>query len=215
MWYRWLLLFVISFFTFNFDVDADVCDREYINQLKKAARQIEINYEYIDDRDNGKEEISFNSYYMSVNLISNEIYLDFNGRKFYYEDYKDGLVNFRANAGSVKLIFYSSMCADIKLNTIYLNLPKFNSYSYRKECEELDEYDLDVCDPWYQGTITDDLFLKVIDEYINANIDDSDDIVDEISSFFKNNYFYMLLGIVLVILIITIVVIKRKRSVLE
>jgi len=214
MRHRLLLLFIISFFTFNVCVDASVCDNEHISQLRELAKQVDVSYEYIDasEDENDDGEFSINQYIVSVNLISDELYLS-DGKNDYY--YSNGLVNFITNAGNMKLYIYSTRCADIKLRTISLSLPKFNVYSLRDECKKLEEHDLDVCDPWYQGVISEKTFENIVSKYINDDMSNDSNFVDKIFEFLKSYYLYIIGGLILFCLIIFGVVVHRKRSVLE
>lgn len=218
MKYRVVLLLIISFFAFNSGVSAAICDNEHISQLKELAKQVDVSYEYIDYSDeilNGEgNEYAINVYSVSVNLISDELYVvDDLNNKYYYDQSNGGVINFNVNSGKKEFTVYSRKCADYKLRTVYLELPKFNVYSYKSECNELEEYDLDVCNPWYQGTVNDSIFYKKIAEYLE---DDTEiDVLDRVFSFFEDNY--LIIGGVVVFLIVVVIgiVIHRKRSVLE
>lgn len=213
-----LLLLIISFFAFSSNVSAGVCDKEHISQLKELAKRVEINYEYLDYSDailnNGEGEYIINTYLITVNLISDELYVMYDNIEYYYNQDNGGIVTFAVNSGRVNLSVHSSACAGYKLRSETINLPKFNTYSYRSECKELEKYNLEVCDPWYQGTITDNIFNDIVQEYFNAEGEENG-IFAEIMSFFKNNYLIFIGGIVAVLTIIICIRIYRKRSVLE
>ena len=216
--YLLLIISLVSYFAFTSSVDAALCDREHINQLKELANQVEVNYEYIDY----SEEIlggnggayATNRYKLTINLIAEDLYLVYNNKEYYYNQTDNGIVSFSVNSGYVEFTIHTKTCAGHKLRTINLTLPKFNTYSYRGECQELEEYELDVCDPWYQGTITDSSFNKVIDEYLNPVVKEASKW-DEILIFLSNYYLYIIGGIVAVVLLVVAVIIHGKRSVLE
>ena len=210
---KYLLIIFIMFFTFNNNVKA-ICDNQHIKELKALAEQIDVSYEYIEEDESDSVDVEEgdlympNMYSLSLNLISNELYLNYNNHDYYYDTYEDGNVFLTGEAGSIKLNIYSTKCADIKIKAINLNLPKFNVYSKREECLNLKEYNLDVCNPWYQGSISETSFLKIIEEYLNMDDEDK-------SNFFIDNYIYFLGAFILIVIVVVIVIFNNKRSVLK
>ena len=213
-----LLLFITLFFSFNLSVDAALCDKEYIDNLKELAEQVDVNYEYIDY----SEEIlsgsggsySTNRYKVLINLISNDLYLNFDDNVYNFSQDNNGIVTFYSNSGPLEFSIHTKICADYRLRKINLTLPKFNVYSYKDECRKLSNYELDVCDPWYQGTITDISFYNSVNKYLN-NVDEEYGLLDKIIIFLEKNLFYIICGFVVLILFIILFVNYRKKSVLE
>ena len=187
-----LLLLIISFFAFSSNVSAGICDREHIKQLKELAKQVEVSYEYLDysDEISGEEDGEFfvNAYLITVNLLSDDLYVIHDGYEYYSNSDSGSTVSFVVNSGHVMLSIYSNTCGGYKLRSENIDLPKFNTYSYRSECKELEEYNLNVCDPWYQGTITDDIFNSKVNKYLNNNTEKQLGIFDKIVNFLKGNY---------------------------
>ena len=73
---------------------------------------------------------------------------------------------------------------------------------------------MNVCDPWYQGVVTDDVFNGVVEKYakeVTIDVDASDNLV----VFFKKNCLYIIGAIILIFITVLLVVKVRKRSVLE
>lgn len=213
-----LLLFVTLFFSFNLRVDAALCDKEHITKLKELAEQIEVSYEYIDyskDILNNSGSYLTNTYNLTINLLSSDLYLIYDNRKYFYDSSNGGMFTFLVNSGNVDFAIHTKNCADYRLRNVRLELPKFNTYFYRKECQDLVEYDIDYCDPWYQGVITDSSFKKVVDEYLNVDNDKNDGYWNLNFNFFKEGYIYIIAGVGIVLIIIVIILIYRKRSVLE
>lgn len=218
MEYRKILFFIMCYFIFSSNVSAAICDDNHIKELKELAEQVDVNYEYIDHSDEinsgGSGEYSLNSYSIDVNLVSDELYVNDGNKDYFYEDSNNGMINFIANSGKFELNVLSKKCKNIKLKNISLNLPKFNTYSYRSECKELEEYDLDVCDPWYQGQINDNYFYKIVNKYLTSEVD-NDSIWDKFINFIQKYQFAFIGGILLLVLGIIGVLSYRKRSVLE
>lgn len=214
-----LLLLIISFFAFSSNVSAGICDSEHIKQLKELAKQVEVSYEYLDysDEISGEEDGEFfvNTYLITVNLLSDDLYVIHDGYEYYSNSDNGGIVTFVVNSGRFNLSIHSYTCAGYKLRNEIINLPKFNTYSYRSECRELEKYNLDVCDPWYQGTITDDIFNAKVNKYLNNNTEKQLGIFDKIVNFFKGNYLILIGSILVIVVVIVSVRVHKKRSVLE
>ena len=216
MRYKSLIIIVLSFFIFTSKVSAAVCDNNHIEQLIKLAEQVDVSYEYIDNSDviveGGDAEYPVNSYVVSVNLILEELYISNGGDDYYYTDSVDGIVSFTSNSGKLDLEVRSSKCGGYSLRNISINLPKFNIYSSKLECEKLKEYELDICDPWYQGAVNDLIFYSEVNKYLS---EDDISFFDKILNFLQSYYLIIGGGILVVVLIVWVVIIHRKRSVLE
>ena len=213
-----MLFLLMSFFAGTLSVSADVCDKEHISQLKGLAEQIDVSYEYMDysgeysDVDEVDGGFPVNTYSISLNLMSDELYVSNDLRDYYFTDSKDGVINFYGNAGKLDLKIRSSRCAGYVVRNISLDLPKFNVYSIRSECKKLSEYDLDVCRPWYKGTINDKIFYDTVNKYLK---EEKPNFLDVTVDFLKKYYLIIGGAIITLILVIVGIVIYRKRSVLE
>lgn len=211
-----LFILIFAFFAFASNVSADVCDNGHIARLKELAKQIDVNYEYIDHSDDikkGTDDIFVvNSYLVSLNLLSDELYVTNDLMEYYYDSTSNGSVEFIVNSGRLDLVIRSSRCAGYKIDTVSINLPKFNTYSYKSECDKLKEYNLDVCNPWYQGSINDKIFYKEVNKYL---IEEKDTLWDKIVNFFSNNYLGVGALMLVILFIILGIIVYRKRSVLE
>lgn len=209
-----LLLFITLFFSFNLRVDAALCDREYIEELKDLSDQVEISYEYIYDNDSdGDSEIAVNTYMITINLLSEELFVSYNNRNYYFSKNNNGIISFVVDSGDLMLSIHSRRCTDYRLKTVNINLPKFNVYSYKKECKQLKDLDLDVCNPWYQGVLTDEKFSDVINEFLNNSGEKNN--ISEIELFFKKYYIYIICFIAILIGLIFYIIHIRRRSVLQ
>ena len=73
---------------------------------------------------------------------------------------------------------------------------------------------MDVCDPWYQGTINDNYFDNIVNKYLNVP-KEKETFIDILIKFY-NEYQLIIVGSVLLIVLAIIGIISyRKRSVLE
>ena len=212
-----LLLFITLFLSFNLSVDAALCDKEYIDNLKELAGQVDVNYEYIDYSQeilSGKDgSYSTNRYIININLLNDELYVNYNDKKYEYTMSNDGRVALGVNSGNVELSIHSSRCGQYKLRHIALNLPRFNTYYYKNECRGL-ENKIDVCDKWYQGNLNDSTFENRINEYLNKK-SEYIGIFDKIILFFKEDIMLIFSGLLLCCLVLFGIFSYKKRSILE
>ena len=211
------LIVIFSFVIFSNDVSAEVCDDADMQRLKQLANMIEVNYEYIDGKPIGDSEddsYSVNSYYLFINNLTEQLYIKDGIDEYYHSDLENGTLKLIHNSGQIQLLVYSTRCRDIVLRTIDLKLPKFNVYSFRNECIELKDLNLDFCDEWYQGYLDDRIFATYVEPYlVNRNIEIS--FKDKVLNLLENYYIYMIIGVVSIILLILLIVRYKKRSVLE
>lgn len=208
MRYIKILFIIVCYFAYSSNVLADLCDKEHIKELKELANKVDVNYEYIEGGD------LVNSYIININLLSDKLFVMHEYNTYYYNQEKNGLITFVVNSGNIKVTIHSDTCVGYKLRTISLNLPKFNIYSYKTECKELEKYDLDVCDPWYQSTINDNYFYSVVNKFLNKP-EEKETFIDKIINFY-NEYQLIIVGsISFVVLSIIGIILYRKRSVLE
>ena len=127
-----VLLVLVSFFVFSSSVKAGVCDSEHIKQLNELAKNVDVNYEYLDysiqEEEKEKNEfiedddvspIIINSYLVSVNLISDELYISNGYNDYYYSVSVNGVVSFYNNAGVLNLSIKSSIVISLGISLIF------------------------------------------------------------------------------------------------
>lgn len=201
-------IFLICYFFPFVSAEAEICDDNHVANLKKIASDVEVSYEYLQN-DN-----IVNIYNVAFTGVIEDFIIFGDEKQYSYSDFSDGILSIQKRSGTYQFKFYSDTCPNILLTTKTVELPKFNTYSLTSECKQLKDYDLDVCDEWYQSEITDEVFYSMIDKYIN-NDEDKDSLVNMIVKFFQKNYLYLIGGIVLVGVMTIGIIVHRKRSVLE
>lgn len=212
-----LLVVIFSFVIFSDEVSAEICDSADIKRLEKLADMIDVSYEYIDNEVDSNTEDDYaiiDSYRIFVSNLNQELYIKKGLYEYRYSDAVEGTLMFTSNSGQMQMLVYTDRCPGKVLKTITLDLPKFNVYSYRRECKELEDLNLDFCDEWYQGYLDDRIFNEFIEPYINQD-EVEVTIIDKIIQFFKQYYIYMIVGTVVIVGIYLLIVNYRKRSVLE
>ena len=191
----------VMIFLINIDiVKAASCDDEDMARLKGLAGGVSYNAEYIGDTGEAKTSQDY-----KVNFIglTDEIYVSDSHYTFQVESDREII---DMVSGSYDYQIYSKNCNDLRLKTITIDLPKFNLFSESFECRLKAHKNLDVCDPWYSGNITDDQFYKIIDNYDKKiKKDDEISLIDKIKEFYWNNTL-IFWAVIIVISIIFVIV---------
>lgn len=191
-------------------VKAEACDNEDIAKLKELVKNITYHSEYVGARD---LRIDLQSYDVSFDFgeLDGKIYIADSVRddsnKVYHSTDK-----FRVESGSRSFYIYYDSCDGKYLGKIDVQLKKFNEYSLRDECFRYEDTNVDVCDEWYQGSLTNSQFTKAISEYYEEKKEE----VNDTSMSFKDiitTYYYYFIGVcILLIAIIIILVIKHIKD---
>lgn len=196
-----LLLFIV-----NIDVvNASSCDSADIERLKVLASNVTYNSDYIGDTD---MTVSTQTYNVNFIGITDELYVSnvYGGMRV---DSDSQVIQLQS--GTTTLEVYSRNCDDKRLKTITIELPKYNEYSLLEECDNISDDDLYVCDPWYQGKITDDSFEEVINNY-NLELEESNKTtLDKVYEIFKD-YYYIIIPVILILIVLIIVLFIRKHK---
>lgn len=185
-------------------VNAVACDDEDMARLRGLAEGVSYNAKFIGDT--GTAE-SMQDYEVNFIGLTNEIYVGDIYRTFsIYNDSEKRIIQ----SGETDLEIFSKNCNHVRIKTITLKLPKYNTYASLAECSSEENKNLYVCDPWYSGKITKE-------EFLDAVVDDGDIYETENSSkinLLKNKY--VLFGLVVIVIsLIVVIIIRNKRNVLN
>ena len=204
--YYLFYLLIVCFFSIT-SVEADVCSQNDISRLRSLANQVNIENVYVEDSYLSDEG---NRYTISVENLGKELYLLVNDEYEYFLESNQEYVQFEQSAGEVIIEIYGFDCTNL-LRTVKLSLPFYNTYSDSEECKKLANKNLEICDKWYQGTISTDIFRETVEPYLETN-DKSISIID-----FGRKYLGIIVGGVITLIIIIIILVNRykRRNVLE
>jgi len=163
----------IILFSFNISpVFAEICDAEYMANLKEQVKNISVDYNYVGDiRGDGDYQL----YEVSFTGMTKDVYIGPASLEEYV--YQDG-EKLYVDSGSRQFNIYSYYCADYKLKTLTVKLPKFNTYSMHDSCYGITNGELDVCDPWYQGTVSSNTFSSKVDSYFEKLYPEEESFID-------------------------------------
>lgn len=193
---------------------AESCDEEY---LKALADNVDVSVEFYQKfGDYGTPNINL----ITVYGITDEIYATTKDSlaMFLYvnRDADGGIKEYVSADVSKELQIFSMRCFDDPLGiveplrTIELNFKKYNPYSEKEQCKGL-KGKLDVCDEYYDGNLTDGIFLREIEKYNKNNY--SEKIKD--GSFMKEYGIWIILFIAILsgcgIAILFVKRIKKNR----
>ena len=196
-----LIIFIVFFSGINY-INAEVCDAEDIAKIKELSKNITAEYKYLGDNE---DQYGLQFYEVSFQFSGLEGLVSvgdsYRGLSFY-----DSLDKMTLSSGNYHFDINYIKCSSIKVGSVDFVLKKFNEYSLRDECSSF-EY-LDICKQWYQGNITESMFLRVIDEEKKKN--NKVNLLDS-----KYYIYYIIGGIVLLLVIILIIFKKIKDSKLD
>lgn len=206
-------------------VQADSCSTKELNTLKQLAHNIKITYDLYDDTYNENHIYYFNIF---ATNFSKEFYLiDSDGQDFRYMSNleKDGIRKLRAvkEGSNYVLTVYTSnetKCPNTKIVTKKVELPYYNDYSQREECEGIEDFSL--CQRYYSGYIeSEKYFLDQVNKYKNGELeekpnDENKGIISQLINFASNHLLIVIAIAIVLVAIIVFVIIKiiksRKRT---
>lgn len=204
--YKYLFVFLGCMFIFPLVSNAQ-CSYERQAELSRIAANVKFSYTY----EVGTE---YPKFYITVSNVTDDIYvideyngIDIRGNEERTISSDDITSNFLIYSNDVS-------CRDELLLTRYVNVPKFNEFSQKKECKE--NPDFKYCEIWGAVPGSDDEFYKELDKYKEKQLSELEKKENEtfnIFSFFKENKNILLtIGISIFVLITSLILIKRRRA---
>lgn len=186
------------------NVKADVCDVADIARVKELAKNITVEYEY---QGNITEQSDLQSYLVHFNFqgLDNVVSI----RPVYdgiSVDHSDS--NFILESGKYDYDIIYDECNSKIVGNISFRLKKFNEYSLRDECKDLD---VDVCDAWNQDEISEEEFLSVVSTR-QGNSSFSLDIFSLVTQYYV---YFIGVCVALIVIIVFLVIRNIKRNRLD
>lgn len=190
---------------------------EELNELKEIAKHVDISYDLDDTcRSQDGEEIK-GTYQIHIANMTNQMYARIEDEYkrttdiYYYED-KNLSQNGCISGGNLKITIYAQGTQN-KLYNTNLYLDKYNYYADREECQNVNIEEVKVCDPWYQGNLTEKMFQDALKS--TEQIAEEPRIIDIIFNFLsKYKYYAISLTTVVIIGIATLYNRKKKGDLL-
>lgn len=217
---KYMLVTILMYILLIPNVYATTCDKEDRLNKKEIANSVEITATLAKD-ENGKDTGNYN---LTIKGLDNEFYIEETVTDQLYSSntFTNGTLTINnLESGNYRFKIYYDVCADELLKTIKYRLPKYNHYANNSLCKGITKDDLDVCDKFYQGELTDEIFEQRIYDYLQKkeNIAQQEkkenSIPNKIIKFVKEYYIYVIAALIFLVIIISRIVINKKRGVLE
>ena len=197
---------LISFFFGVNVVFASACDNNDIFRLKTLSQNVNYDASYIGDNDGIND---YQLYSVKFSGLNNEIYISDNRYSFFVNNDGDS-INLKSGINNLEI--YSKNCGDLRLRTLTINLPRFNTYSLSDAWYSIDINEFELCDPWYQGKIDSNYFSEKLDKYLEEKNEKKKDNSNRgIYDYFVNNY-YLFVAFSILILFLVVVLVKRNNK---
>lgn len=198
---------LLIYFCFLDSVSAMVCDSSKIAELRNYASNIEVTYEYFDDKVIGDQYVS--SYYDVYLFDINE---DFSLRiNNVYHNPVNGEFKFVYNYEPIKIDIYSYTC-DTFVKTIKVELPRKNPYYDSDICYELRDKNLYVCEEWSDTPISEEEFNEVVSKYETVINMDEDEEINYFLVYITNNPIKVSLLLLSIIGIVVFLIFRRRKK---
>lgn len=221
------ILYVIIFimcFTFKInDIYADELEKilePYKKEAEKVTARYQLDENYTDENGNKKNGI----FIIEISNLTEDLKVKIDDGDFIrYDKTDNGTLILNGIESGIKKIYIYSVKVPTYLRTITVNIPKYNYYSEREECNGISKEELDVCDKWYKYELNETTFLKKINEYKKAQEENKDNnnqskiqiIFNNIVNFLKSYFIYIIIFIVIVCSITIYITIRKKKYSLE
>ena len=198
------------------------CNTEELNTLKQQVSKVKITYQHLGAITKEDGSVTYDEFLVTTKNIPEDIYIHLypmTSQKF--EDSEEGL-NIKLTTGNWEYNFYSSKC-DTYIDTLKINLPKFNIYSLDPLCNDIDSKEFKLCSKYYEYDVSREDFEQRINAYRKAHIQENkkteaeqktSNIINLVMNFISkyNNYILISLAIILFILVLISYITRKKNK---
>ena len=200
---RYLFISLFVFFCSIYGVEAEVCDAEDFAKAKAYASNLAPTYTYAGYSGN------WQAYLLEFDFG------EYAGKFSFAESNMSGVTpsndSIYVNSGHRSIDIFYNTCAYYKIATVNVDVPYFNVYSTRSECDGLED-SLDICNPHYEGKITKSDFEESVSKYEEEHRENQFNLFE----FVKKYYFYFIgVCVFLIVLIIYLVIQHNKHYKLD
>jgi len=229
-----LFLILTTLFLFNIKVSAaSLCSYKEQTEINQLAANVKVNYEIAEEVVHYVDMDSTRKYFkISILNLSEKLYigvtnsLNDNKLVFTSSDAKNGVIEFKwdnlSEIANFTFKIYTTpktSCPDEKIKTLYLTTPRFNEYSRRAICEDLEDFYL--CQEFVTFShVAEKDFLKKVEEYQNEEMiskgeknEENLSLSDKVFNFLNEYKWYMIsAGTILVLSIGIIIYLKNRKQ---
>lgn len=200
------ILFIIFMFTFINVTYAEECTEEKLKELKQIADNIVIDTEFYDK---DLDIQMYDSNLLTIQGLTEGFYIYSDDGRYLYEYSQNGKIEDILTGKVEYLNIYNDICPNEVIRKVKLSLKTYNPYSQYKECEGISGDELDVCGKFYNKSLTEEEFIKKVNEYKESNKTTKEETKQ------NNTIYLIIIGSTIVILLIVILLIRRKRNILD
>ena len=183
------------------NVYASECDAEDMARLKELSQRVDYTTEYIGDTG---DAFSSQDYMVHFHNLGSEFYI-----RYQDEVYLGSSADVMVMSGGNVFNVYSTTC-EMKVRGINIDLPKFNMRSLQIECNGLEE-ELEICNKWYQGNVSDSEFEAIIEDYYDRDVDEDATVLTTVVQSAFQYWYFIAGGIVIIVIVLIVINAKRNR----
>lgn len=206
--YKYLFVFLGSLFIFPLVSSAE-CSYERQAELSKIAANVKFSYTY-----EMQEAIELRALFkIYITNLTKDIYVRDEYNDLTIAGVSEKTVNYGDVSPAVFQIYSNdSSCKGELLTTKYVNMPTYNSYSQRQECQE--NPDFEFCEIWNAKPESETQFNDKMTKYQKQKTTDNSEKTEEkdLLYFFQRNKTTLIIVAICVFVLITIAILRRKYS---
>ena len=214
---KYIIAILIFIMCLNVDALTE-CSTSELNRLNELAKNIDFSYEYQVEEVKpmeSSEEVNFEvKYKITAHNLPADLIIRINSDNNNRFTEKNNTVDGFLNGENVKvdtLAYTSNLCSGKVISTKTINLPYFNIWSLRDECEE--NKDFKYCQEYGRYNISEDTFLKELEDYKNKPLIDKVVKNESVNNFLKQYGIYIgALAFLVIVGAVTFVIVNKKRN---
>lgn len=142
----------------------------------------------------------------------------------YYEDNKAIIRNIASEKYTAVVRPSTGTGCSETIRSEKLSLQSYNVYADDPRCADVNIEEFPMCDPWYEGTISEETFTKNYNDYQAQKAEENKPpeeepqeeeptIGDQIFEFLSNYYIHIIVGVIIIVIVGTIIqALVRKRK---
>lgn len=207
-----LLICLVSFFIFISSSKALMCGNEVKVKYQEMAKNISINYEYVETDNDITFNIKFSNIPETFIIVDEK-----NGVTYNYSSSELIIPNVNKNTSyKFNILKEDDFCSYVIFYTHYINIPAYNYYYKDEICNGIEDYKL--CNKWLNVNYNYDEWKEKVINYKNSlNIEDEiietqeENIFDKIINFYAKYYMYVLPSLI-IMCCVSIYLYNRKHD---
>lgn len=252
MSYKRILLILAFFVASTVDMESIKADSCITDAMQKEADQLQIYSTFNESTktydvtvegltsgnvfvyltDGSDQWYHINTLPESADFSEDEEYtyttLDENGnivQTIYYEENKAIIRNINSNKYTAMVMPSTSTGCDETIRTEKLSLQSYNVYADDPRCANVNIEEFPMCDPWYEGTISEETFTQNYNDYQEQQAEENKPpeeepqeeeptIGDQIFEFLSNYYIHIIVGVIIIVVVGTIIqaLVRRHKK---